>query len=175
MEQIISTIEKGDLLVASLLRKFENNLLTTVMIGITRLGDTRSWVITSVTLSAIGGLSFGLPIALSALFAALSAQVVKHCVQRYRPCTTDQYPKALVDFPDPWSFPSGHTCTVFGVATFLFLSGYASAIILFIFAFGMGSSRVYLGVHYPSDVIVGGFLGICSGWISFMLLTPFFA
>ena len=175
MNRLVSTIEKSDFILMSRLRSLESKTLTFVMISITKLGDAVGWVIISFALMAFAGFATGLSIGLSALFGALSAKSIKHWVQRCRPCTTEKYPKALISFPDPWSFPSGHTCTAFAVATFVFLSGYWAGPNLFLFACCMASSRVYLGVHYPSDVLVGGLLGIISGWACFWMMTPLLA
>lgn len=67
--------------------------------------------------------------------------------------------------PSRWnsSFPSGHAAGAFSLATVLSSKYPRLRIPLYIFATTIGISRVYLGSHYPSDVLVGAFIGyICS-------------
>lgn len=69
------------------------------------------------------------------------------------------------------SFPSGHTSMAFSTATSLCLQyprWYVVAPSL-LWASAVGFSRMYLGVHYPSDVLVGACLGIATAWITWRL------
>ena len=62
------------------------------------------------------------------------------------------------------SFPSGHTTSAFACMTPLFFCKKKSvAISAFVFAFLMGISRIYLAVHYPTDVIAGVIVGFIAG------------
>ena len=64
------------------------------------------------------------------------------------------------------SFPSGHTTAAFSTMTALFLAGNKRySWTAFIFAFLMGVSRIYLVVHYPSDVLGGIVVGVCAAII----------
>lgn len=69
------------------------------------------------------------------------------------------------------SFPSGHTLTVFAVASFFVFSFNKKCflIVLPIFAFIVGLSRVMVGAHWPEDVFFGASLGIFSAWCAAML------
>jgi len=71
--------------------------------------------------------------------------------------------EAIAGNPDKYSFPSGHTATAFGAAFALFgqIGGFSYGAIAL--APLIGFSRVYLGAHYPSDVVAGAFLGVLVG------------
>lgn len=69
-----------------------------------------------------------------------------------------------------YGFASGHAANTFGTATLIFLlfrGRYAWIWVIFIWALFVSYTRIYLGVHYPGDIIVGAFVGICCGWIGF--------
>lgn len=61
------------------------------------------------------------------------------------------------------SFPAGHAATAFGGATLLAYVAPRTAPLFMLLAVAIGFSRVYVGVHYPTDVLAGAFLGVCVG------------
>lgn len=67
------------------------------------------------------------------------------------------------------SFPSGHTTAIFSVIIpfILFVPSGPVSLLLFLTGIIVGMSRIFLGLHYPSDVLVGSFLGIFSGYIAY--------
>lgn len=69
------------------------------------------------------------------------------------------------------SFPSGHTSLAFQTATSLALYSRKWYVIVpaYAWACGVGYSRMYLGVHYPSDVVAGAVLGAGSAWLAYQL------
>lgn len=72
-----------------------------------------------------------------------------------------------------YGFASSHAANTFGLATFLWLlfrNNLKWIIGIFIWAIMVSYSRIYLGVHYPGDIIVGGTIGALSGVLSFKLL-----
>jgi undecaprenyl-diphosphatase len=71
----------------------------------------------------------------------------------------------LVNKGGKWSFPSNHAANSFVLATILsyFFSQWKYP--LFILASLIGFSRIYVGVHYPGDVVFGALLGYCIAWI----------
>lgn len=91
--------------------------------------------------------------------------VLKHLVSRPRPYTVVEGLIPLLTSGDPNSFPSGHTCAAFaaGVAWFgtTKKGGWRAAAL--IQAVLMGLSRLYVGVHYPSDVLAGAIIGTLCG------------
>ncbi len=67
------------------------------------------------------------------------------------------------------SFPSGHTQSAFGAATVLICIYRKHALYLILIAFLMGLSRIYVGVHFPLDVISGAILGVIASFAVFKL------
>ena len=67
------------------------------------------------------------------------------------------------------SFPSGHTAAAFAAAVALFACHRKAGTIALFLAFLMGFSRLYLFVHYPTDVLAGALLGVLFGLIGYRL------
>ncbi len=86
--------------------------------------------------------------------------ILKTIVHRLRPCILDKTVDLLVSIPIDTSFPSGHTLYAFGAATILMIYNKWLGIAGYIFAVLMGFSRMYLYVHFPTDVFFGAILGI---------------
>ena len=106
------------------------------------------------------------------LTSLMGEGIIKHAVKRVRPCHgLDEEDKLLNNPRTFYSFPSGHTASSFAVVMVVILSRcpiYAVAPIL-LTAMTIGFSRVYLRVHYMTDVVVGVFLGLACGTASVML------
>ena len=103
------------------------------------------------------------------LLAGLAAGVLvgnvclKNLIARPRPCWLDDSVKLLIPIPTDYSFPSGHTLSSVIGATVLTKTnrrfGWAAIPLAAIIAF----SRLYLFVHYPSDILAGAVLGVAIG------------
>ncbi len=96
-------------------------------------------------------------------------KIIKQLTTRLRPFHANIGILNLVEPQDEYSFPSGHTAAA-TVAALLFS---AAVPLLFPFfcllAFVIGLSRVYLGVHYPTDVLMGFVLGVFSFAVSYSI------
>jgi undecaprenyl-diphosphatase len=77
-----------------------------------------------------------------------------------RPSMRYAEPKPLVHPPHDASFPSGHAATSFAAATVLSFARPRWAPAFYLLALAIGFSRVYVGVHYPLDILGGAVLGI---------------
>jgi undecaprenyl-diphosphatase len=89
-----------------------------------------------------------------------STTALKALFDRERPPLRYPEPKALVPVPHDASFPSGHAATSFAAATILSFSFPRFAPLLYLLAAAVTFSRVYVGVHYPLDVVGGAVLGV---------------
>lgn len=103
----------------------------------------------------------------SLAIATVTTQLLKRIVNRPRPYEsyTGIYPDV---FESGKSFPSGHTTTAFSTATSLTLTTkkWYIAVPAFAWATSVGYSRMYLGEHYPSDVLMGAAVGTASAFAS---------
>ena len=166
-----------------------NPVLNVIMTFITHLGDTPGiiWFILGLCLliprktRKLGILLFaGLAFA-----SVINNLCLKEIIERPRPYNLDPevwknagyeyiWPN-LIKKSDSWSFPSGHTSTSIG-AGFALLLGCRKkelgiGIPAFIISLLIGFSRIYVHVHYPTDVIVGAVIGLISGLAMYLVFT----
>jgi undecaprenyl-diphosphatase len=110
----------------------------------------------------------------------LASGVIKPLVERPRPCHVEALEGRLHlvngNCGGPFGFVSSHAANTFALATFLWLlfrkrygqSGWAW---LFAWAVLVSYSRIYLGVHYPGDLICAAVLGAFIGWLAYRTLN----
>lgn len=93
----------------------------------------------------------------------LSSTVLKHMIERPRPCHIMDV-HLLVGCGSGFSMPSSHAANLFGQAYFFREIARPSAKFLIPLAIIVALSRVFVGVHYPADILVGAAVGTLSGW-----------
>ncbi|MBM4165401.1 MAG: phosphatase PAP2 family protein [Ignavibacteria bacterium] len=93
----------------------------------------------------------------------LSSTVLKHFFERQRPCIALENVRLLVTCGSGFSFPSSHAVNNFAVATLFGAFFKQHRWKYFAFTSIIAYSRVYVGVHYPSDIFAGAIIGVCCG------------
>lgn len=147
-------------------RRYHGPWRTRIARFLTAAGDARSWTAVGLLLLVSTRPTLfhvGLRLAAGCTLAALAAQALKRSLNRARPNVNIEGFEALADNPDSFSFPSGHTAAAFGVAVALAGEPGCAGPLSLLLATGIGLSRVYLGAHYPLDVLAGGVLGSVAG------------
>lgn len=133
-----------------------------MMRWLTHLGGARATLATGALLLPFGGPTqrLGLAILMANALSHAAVQVLKRTVVRARPCDVSGHPLAVVDLPDPFSFPSGHAAAATAVAVTLTLAEPILAPLALPVAGLVAYSRVRLRVHHVSDVLAGAALGL---------------
>ena len=109
-----------------------------------------------------------------ALVFAAGQFVLKDLIARARPCHLDETVELLVSRPSSYSCPSTHTGWSFAAATAIFMNHRKWGVAALALAAVIGFSRMYLFVHFPTDVLCGLALGVLSGIVA-VKLTRFAA
>lgn len=107
---------------------------------------------------------------LAYLFEVPCFIVLKQLLKRTRPFNALTFCQYAVKPADEFSMPSGHTAAAFvmaGVISYFFPS---FSLIAYVWASLIGISRVFLGVHYPTDILVGAVLGYCCATLSIAII-----
>jgi undecaprenyl-diphosphatase len=137
-------------------------VLDDVFVALSRIGSQGAiWLL----IAALAALYWRRPaiflsVALADLIAGVSGALLRHAIGRERPPLRFPEPHPLVHVPGNPSFPSGHAATSFACAATLAWLTPLSPIALYTLAALIAFSRVYVGVHYPVDVMGGAALGL---------------
>lgn len=151
----------------------KNPVLDKIMIFVTRLGDGGMlWIaLTVLLLIRKKYRKTGITMLIGLIFCFVSGNLIlKPLIARARPYLQLNYTQLLIAPLKDYSFPSGHTMVSFASAVILYKNGIMGRTAL-ILAFFIGFSRLYLFVHFPSDVIAGMIIGILWGILAVKICT----
>jgi len=164
MQRLTNWIHGGDItafLFFNRSRKFP--VTDFLMPVITNLGGVTCSIILSVSL-LVSKNSFwytsGVHLATSLMISHLIVQLFKKFLPRLRPYQALQNVNTGHKLYKDASFPSGHSTAAFCTATVFSITLPALAVLFFLLALLVAVSRVYLGMHYPSDITAGAVLGV---------------
>lgn len=144
-------------------------ILDYLMPVISGLGDLGIfWIVLALVLLSLPqdrarGAQVGLAVILSGIVCNL---LLKNLVARPRPFEFQPLLDLIVAAPHDFSFPSGHTTASFAAATVLVLSGWKAAPVAVLVAVLIAFSRLYLNVHFPTDVLAGVLTGMAVGFVT---------
>jgi undecaprenyl-diphosphatase len=141
--------------------------LKNLFIIASRLGDGPLWVMTATWLLLAEDLRTRLSVLTAFVAVVISVLIfmaVKNLCGRPRPFQSWQNLTCMMVPPDKFSFPSGHTMTAFAAWSALSIDNPELCIPYLLASIIIGLSRVFLGLHYPTDVLVGAIMGSIIGF-----------
>ena len=143
-------------------------------IAATRAGDGWLWYLVGLSILLWGGAERITAVASAGSAALVGVGVFKSLKKlsgRKRPCEIEPHCWATLLPPDQFSFPSGHTITAFAVA--IALGEFYPALLpgLLVCALLIATSRILLGMHFLSDVVVGALVGVGLALTSHSMFT----
>ncbi len=171
--KLIDTIHAYDVsLFSRLLNAKSYPLQSTIARYISKTADGELYLLLMITIYVTSDIQN--PLLQSLILAFLIERpcyfILKNNFKRNRPSSVLKNYQSLIKPSDKFSFPSGHTSAAFLVVTLITCFYPLFAIPMFIWACFVGFSRVVLGVHFPSDLLAGGLLGMASAWLSLGIL-----
>lgn len=150
---------------------FENELINKIMLFITNLGGAVFTIGITILMLLKSKYSYqALEGAVALTLSHVIVSLLKKMCLRPRPYQVIKNAKLLCKPLKDFSFPSGHTTAAFALSISWSPNFVSLAPYLFILATLVGLSRVYLGMHYPSDTIIGAVIGTTSAIISMYII-----
>lgn len=160
-----------DRAVSEIVLSLRSDAADAVMAAVTSAGDAGAvWIILSIGMICFKQTRTTGILMLAAIAATfvISTLGLKHLFARPRPCVA--FPvEGLYPCPSGFSFPSGHTISSFAAAGVLFFRKTAGRWAAVVLAVLIAFSRVYLNVHYGTDVLAGALLGVAAAYLTVRL------
>lgn len=144
------------------------------MLWATRGGDGWLWYAAGALVLLFGGPQRFAVLEAAGLAAGVGIVlflILKRLAGRQRPCAIAPHAWSTLLPPDQFSFPSGHSITAFAVAVCLAQAYPPAAPVLLFCAASVAASRIFLGMHFLSDVLAGSALGTLLAWACWRLLA----
>ncbi|WP_273128880.1 phosphatase PAP2 family protein [Metabacillus sp. HB246100] len=157
-------------------RHYDQKFLNFYFRNITHLGGATATIAACFLLMIFSKGSYqatSIVSAVSLLLSHLPVAVVKKLYPRKRPYIALHETKVPANPLEDHSFPSGHTTAIFSVIIPFILFMPQLSVVLLPIAVSIGLSRMYLGLHYPSDVLVGSLLGSSTALLTYLFLHEF--
>ena len=157
-----------ELQILHMIQGMHTDWLNPIMILFTTIGEGGiCWIVVSIVLALIPrtrkcGLTMMAAMALTFLIGNV---FLKNMIARPRPCAVDKSVRLLIPFPSEYSFPSGHSSNGFAAAVTIFAYYHRTGIAALTIAAIIAFSRMYLFVHYPTDILGGMLLGTLDACI----------
>ena len=151
-------------------------LLDALMVGITTLGnDGLIWIGIAVLMLCFKKTrACGVGILLALVLKTLVGNIIlKNLFMRDRPCWIDPGVALLIKSPSSYSFPSGHTFDAFAASVTILLHHRKMGIAALVLALLIALSRLYLFIHFPTDVLASMVLGTLIAWLVFAGMKKF--
>lgn len=147
-------------------QSIQNDILSGIFEVITTLGEAGIiWILIGLLL-LVGRKTrwLGITVLIALLFSLLVGNLtLKPLVARPRPCWRHPEIPLLIANPKDFSFPSGHSMSSFAAASAIWMWNRKAGIVALAGAVIMAATRLYFYVHYPTDVVVGMFIGLALG------------
>lgn len=171
---MLDAIQNMDFAVLDAIQSIRSGVLDAIMEFITHLGDGGFiWIALALLMlfvkkyrpcgaAAAMGLLMGL---------VIGNGILKNLIARERPCWINEAVQLLIESPHDFSFPSGHTLSGFVVAIVIFRHDKRFGVPALVLAALIAFSRLYLYVHFPTDVIAAIVLAIILAIASDVIVT----
>ena len=163
-----------ELKILDFIQTLHTPVLDKIMVGITRLGDAGViWIILTVIFLVIPKTRRTGGVMLVALIVqtVLCNVILKNLFARTRPYDVNTTVQLLVPKLHDFSFPSGHTSASFTTVSAMYFSKEKLWKPVLVLACLIAFSRLYLYVHYPTDVLGGMILGVFSGYLGYRIMN----